>query len=276
MRSSIIFVIVVSVFISLAGTVRAEEPSVLESDIAIKGHSDYVDTLLTKKHSKAKLQRRAITNYKFVEKGDFAIGFDVSYGKFDSDESQFFALLKDFSATGNSFSFNPRIAYFYKDNYAVGIKYGYREISGGVDTLTIDIDEDMDFSFHETGFDYVNSSFALLHRSYVGLDKGHRFALFNETDLAYSYGKMKYDRMLESGRNETHTDAKEVRLGINPGISVFIMDKFTVEASIGIAGLKWRKERQVTNGKKAGWHESIGMDYKFNILNIKIGIVAYL
>ena len=61
-----------------------------------------------------------------------------------------------------------------------------------------------------------------------------------------------------------------------PGLSVFVMDKFTVEASVGIAGFKMNRKRQTTNGIESGWRKSLGMDYKFNIFNIQIGLVAYL
>lgn len=234
------------------------------------------DTVPVKQRDSERKRKRMITNYRFVAKGDVAVGLAFSFANYDTENSQFFSIVEDFSGTLSAFSVKPFVAYFYNHNSCVGLKYSNSKINGELNSLYVDIDEDLNFDMGRTSVDYVTNNVSLIHRSYVGLDRGHRFGLFNETSLGYIWGNMDYSRTLETGPKSTSAEIQELRLGINPGLSVFVMDKFTVEASVGIVGLNLRRERQTTNGEKSGWRKSAGMDYKFNIFNIQIGIVAYL
>ena len=54
------------------------------------------------------------------------------------------------------------------------------------------------------------------------------------------------------------------------------MENISAELSFGVAGFKYREENQTTNGESSGWRKSSGANFKINILNISIGIVAYL
>ena len=234
------------------------------------------DTVPVKQRTSERKRKRMITNYRFVAKGDIAAGLAVSFANYETENSQLFSLIEDFSGSVSAFAIKPFVAYFYKDNACVGLKYSNTKIDADLSSLYVDIDEDLNMSLGRTGFSYNLNSVSLIHRSYVGLDSGHRFGLFNETSLGYSWGGMNYLRNLSSGPTQTNTDIHEFRLGLNPGLSVFVMDKFTVEASVGIAGFKMTRKRQTTNGEKSGWRNTFGMDYKFNIFNIQIGLVAYL
>lgn len=234
------------------------------------------DTVPVKLRNSERKRKRMITNYRFVAKGDIAVGFAISFANYDTDDSQFFSIIEDFSGGISAFSTKPFVAYFYNHNSCVGLKYSNTKIDANLSSLYVDIDEDLNMELGETGCIYNLNSVALIHRSYVGLDRGHRFGLFNETSLGYSWGDMDYIRSLASGLTKTNTQIQELRLGLNPGLSVFVMDKFTVEASVGIAGVKMTRKRQTTNGVDSGWRKTLGMDYKFNIFNIQIGLVAYL
>lgn len=235
-----------------------------------------LDTVPVKQRESERKRKRMITNYRYVAKGDIAVGLAFSFANYDTDNSQFFSIVEDFSGTLSAFSVKPFVAYFYNHNSCVGFKYANSKIDGELNSLYVDIDEDLNFDMGRTTVNYVSNNLSLIHRSYVGLDRGHRFGLFNETSLGYIWGNMDYFRTLESGPKSTSTEIQELRLGINPGLSVFVMDKFTVEASVGIVGFNLHRERQTTNGLKSGWRKSAGMDYKFNIFNIQIGLVAYL
>ncbi len=247
-----------------------------EWDKIIRERNLAMDTVPVKQRESERKRRRMITNYRFVAKGDVAVGFAISFANYDTEDSQFFGMIEDFSGQISAFSTKPFVAYFYAPNSCVGVKYSNTKIDADLSSLYVDIDEDLNMELGKTGCGYNLNSVALIHRSYVGLDRGHRFGLFNETSLEYSWGEMDYVRTLASGLTKTNTDIQQIRIGLNPGLSVFVMDKFTVEASVGIAGFKMNRKRQTTNGVESGWRKSLGMDYKFNVFNIQIGIVAYL
>ena len=234
------------------------------------------DTVPVKQRESERKRKRMITNYRYVAKGDVAVGLALSFANYDTEDSQFFSIIKEFSGNVSAFAIKPFVAYFYKPNSCVGVKYSNTKIDANLNSLNVEIDESLDFGLGKTGVNYALNTVSLIHRSYVGLDRGHRFALFNETALGYSFGHMDYNRTLADGPKLTETQIQEVRLGLNPGLSVFVMDGFTVEASVGIAGIKFHSERQTTNGDSSGWRKTLGMDYKFNIFNIQIGLVAYL
>ena len=80
----------------------------------------------------------------------------------------------------------------------------------------------------------------------------------------------------EENFKDTQTRIREVHIGLNPGATVFIMENISAELSFGVAGFKYREENQTTNGESSGWRKSSGANFKINILNISIGIVAYL
>ena len=247
-----------------------------EWDNIVRERNYAMDTVPVKQRESERKRKRMITNYRFVAKGDVAVGFAISFANYNTDDSQFFGMIEDFSGQISAFSTKPFVAYFYAPNSCLGVKYANTKIDADLSSLYIDIDEDLNMDFGKTGFAYALNSVALIHRSYVCLDRGHRFGLFNETALEYSWGDMNYTRTLTAGLTETNTQIQQLRIGLNPGLSVFVMDKFTVEASVGIAGFKMNRKRQTTNGIESGWRKSLGMDYKFNIFNIQIGLVAYL
>ncbi len=234
------------------------------------------DTLPIKDRISERRKMRVITNYRFVAKGDIGAGFTVSYGRFGSEDSEFFSLIEDFSCDAWALSIKPFVSYFYKDNKCVGLKFTYTHIGVDIGSIDIYIDEDLNLTLYDTSCKYSLYSLSALHRSYVGLDHGHRFALFNETNLSYSWGSMDYGRFLREGERNTRTEIQELRLGLNPGLAVCVMNKFAVETSINIAGLKLRRERVTTDGERSGWRKTASMDYKFNVFNIQVGIVAYL
>jgi hypothetical protein len=64
----------------------------------------------------------------------------------------------------------------------------------------------------------------------------------------------------------------QVRLGLNPGLTVFIMENVSAEVSFGIVGFKYGWESQRNNEGETGKRHTSSADFKINLLNINIGI----
>ena len=205
---------------------------------------------------------RGIVNHLFVKRKTWMTGLTVSYAGYDSEDTQFLSLLKDFDCKAKLFTINPFVGYFIKENICIGIKFGYQNVYANLGNISLDIDDDL--------------STTVFYRSYVGLDRGKRFGLFNETSLSFNTGSSRYKRGSEENFKDTQTRIREVHIGLNPGATVFIMENISAELSFGVAGFKYREENQTTNGESSGWRKSSGANFKINILNISIGIVAYL
>ena len=221
---------------------------------------------------------RGITNYLFIPKKQWMGGMSASYANFDSKDSRMLlSLLKDFDFYGYTVKINPFIGYFFKDNQCVGAKLGYTRTMGRLGNLNLNI-EDLDLSMKDMYLMEDIFSGTIFHRSYVGLDTHMRFAVFNETSLSVGHGSTRFTRGKdgEERRKDTRTTITEVQLGLNPGLSVFIMNNVSTEVSFGVLGLKYRNEKQKTNQEETGSHTSSGANFKINLFNINIGITIHI
>lgn len=219
---------------------------------------------------------RGVKNLLFVKKKSWMTGLTISQGRYDSEDTEVLSLLKDFDCKVSYFSINPFLGYFIRDNIAMGLKFGYQKVYANLANFNIEISDDMSLSLKDMSFNQNMFNTTLFHRSYVGIDKGKRFGLFNEVSLSYSFGSSNYQRGSGENLRNTKTDIHEIRIGLNPGATVFIMENVSAELSFGVAGLNYRRQRQTTNGVDSGWRNSSGANFKINLLNINIGIVAYL
>ena len=150
-----------------------------EWDYLIRQRMFESDTVPVKQRTSERKRKRMITNYRFVAKGDVAAGLAVSFANYETEDSQFFSLIEDFSGGVSAFAIKPFVAYFYNNNSCVGLKFSNTKINADLSSLYVDIDEDLNMELGRTGFSYSLNSISLIHRSYVGLDRGHRFGLFN-------------------------------------------------------------------------------------------------
>lgn len=219
---------------------------------------------------------RGINQFLFIPKKAWMLGCTATYKSYDSDDSQMFSFLKDFNFNGELLKFTPYIGYMVRNNMAVGVKLGYQRVKGNLGNISIDLGEDLDFGLSDLRYNEDMFNLMLFHRSYVGLDRGRRFGVFNETYLAYNWGSNRFVQRNETQSRDTQTDVQEVHIGINPGLCVFIMNNVSFEFSVGIAGFKYRKEKQRTNNIELGEWRKSGANFKINIFDINMGIIVYL
>lgn len=217
---------------------------------------------------------RGIVNYKFVPKGKWVGGLTFSYMSFDSDDSSLlYSLLGDMDLNFGIKSLHPYVGYALKDNMIIGAKFGYNHLVGDVGNINLDLGSDLSFSLSNMRYTEDLYSFGVFNRSYIGLDTGGRFGLFNETALTYKRGTSNYNSGTEEeGLKHTETTINEIHLGINPGVAVFIMPNVCAEMSFGVAGFKYRSEKQRNESGEVGKRDTSGANFKINILNINIGI----
>lgn len=229
---------------------------------------------------------RGIINYRFIPKGKWIGGATASYVDFDSEDSRLlFSLLKDFDCHARTVSVKPFIGYALRNNIVIGAKLGYNHTIAQLDNLALNMD-DLDFSLKDIRYTEDTYSIGLFHRSYVGLDAGRRFGLFNETTLSFNTGSTRFSRGKENGETDateaenafksTETTLYELHIGINPGITVFIMQNVSAEMSFGVIGFKYNSETQKNNLGETGKRRNSGANFKINLFNINIGITLCL
>lgn len=219
---------------------------------------------------------RGLFNYMFIPRGQWMFGLTASYGELNTEDIQILSLLTDIDIKGKTYAIRPSVSYFFGHNQSVGLKVVYNHASGGIGSLGVDIDDDM--SFHLSDVSYISTTYsgALSYRSYVGLDRNKRFAVFNEADLSFTSGTSEFSRLNNGEPKLTRTRINEVALNFSPGVCVFIMENVSFNLSFGVFGLKYRTERQHTNGVYDGKRISSGANFRFNIFNINFGLGVHI
>lgn len=222
---------------------------------------------------------RGILNYRLIEKGKWMGGLTFSFINYESEEgSLLYSMLGDFDANFSIKAFNPYVGYAIKDNTVVGVKFGYNRVIGDLGNIDLNLGSDMSFSIGNMRYSEDLYSVGLFHRSYIGLDSSGMFGLFNETHLTYKRGHSNFTNGKSDSADITNTETtiNELRIGINPGVAVFITKNVSAEMSFGVAGFKYRSERQNNSLGEEGKRDTSGADFKINILNINIGLTFCL
>lgn len=162
-----------------------------------------------------------------------------------------------------------RSGYFIKDNFAVG---GYFKYANKLDQLTYtnDAGEVFDESLERS------YSIAPFIRNYLPLGKGS-FALFNETNLEFTYGSDV--RQVEDANdiNRTSGNSYMLKLGIQPGIAAFINELVSVEVGTSVLGLSSKYSTTRVNDDKdnEGYTWNNEVSFEIDLLSLFLGITFY-
>ena len=206
---------------------------------------------------------RNIDRNKFVYKGEVMLGLTASYGKVSSENSDIMLLLNGIDIGLRSTTIRPFFAYAYGDNRSVGVRFGYEYISGNL-------------SNSDVGLRNESYSWSLFHRDYLGLDRRGIVGVILETELLVKSGTTKFmvgadDVSASLSRNFA------AQLNVNPGLGIYVFPQVCVTATVGIGGLKYNNIRQFNDaGEMVGRRDHSSLDFKINITNIQIGVVAHL
>lgn len=219
---------------------------------------------------------RGLFNYIFIPRGKWAFGITASYGELRTEDIQVLSVLKDLDFAGKIYSVNPSIAYFFRSNQSVGMKFNYNRGTADLRKLAVDFDEDLSFSIRDVSYYQQSFSVAAFYRAYVGLDTRGRFGIFNETALSFGSGSSRFKRIFNEEPKDTRTISTTAALNFSPGVCVFVQDFVSFQVSFGVFGLSWRREDQTTDGKFEGSRETSGANFKFNLFNINFGLMIVI
>lgn len=222
---------------------------------------------------------REINKLKFAYKGEVIMGLTASYGTLSSDDTDILVILDNINASGSITTIKPYIGYFYRDNHCLGVRFGYRRLSGTLDNIDVDLgasnDLDVDIPYLDTSSD--NYSFGIFHRSYAGLDPKGRFGLFAEFELSMSIGSSEFAHERGDVIKRVYSDNMQVKLAFNPGAAVYIFPNVCATISFGLGGIQYTKVKQKdAQGNEIGTRDASKMKFKLNIAAINIGMTVHL
>lgn len=219
---------------------------------------------------------RNITNYTVASKGQWMFGLTASYTNHINDNYELLGIFKDFDTEGYNFKVNPFVAYFFRNNHAAGARATYSRTFLKVNNVSLDFDDDVNFSVKDIYLLQQMYSGTGFIRSYVGLGSSKRFGLFNETYITFSGGNAKLLRGTGEALNGTYSQIRALNVGVMPGLTAFITNNIGVEVSFGVAGFEYRKETQIHNQVETGVRRSSGANFKIDLFSINIGLAVYL
>ena len=215
---------------------------------------------------------RGLFNFLFIPKGQWMFGMTASYGEFSSDDVQVLSLIKNFNFKGKIYSVQPNISYFFRSNQSIGFKFNYSRGIGDLGGLSVDFDDDINFTLSDISYYSQTFTSSIFYRNYVGLGTEKRFAIFNEIDLAFGSGSSRFKRSYDGELKDTRTLTSKWGLNFSPGLTMFIMDQVCFNVSFGVFGLHVTHEKQYTNGVDEGRRTSSGANFRFNLFNINFGL----
>ncbi len=259
------------------------QPSKRSSDstlINIQTTTTYEAKKVIGKKKKKRVERperidRGIMQTVFIPKGQWMTGGTVSYSEHEEDNLNFL-VIKNVQGLGYTFNVSPYVGYFFKDNMAAGLRFGYNRTYLDMANFELNLGEDFNINLKDLYYlehEYQVSGFL---RTYMPIGKSKIFGLFNEVRLTYAYGVGKNSTGAGTEYDGTYEQAHNLQIGIAPGMSAFVTNWSAVEVSVGVMGYNFKWQNQKTNQVETGMRRTSSGNFKINLFSINIGMTFYL
>lgn len=223
---------------------------------------------------------RNIDLNKFVYKGEWMLGIAASYGTLDVSDSDLMLLFDDINLGLRRTAVLPYVAYAYRDNRAVGMRFGYEFLKADLGNAALDLGslaEDISFGISDIGIRSESFNYSLFHRNYIGLDRRGIVGAILEAELLVKSGNTSFYMGDGESRNYSMSKNFAAKLNLNPGLAVYVFPEVCVTVTVGIGSLYYNNIRQYNAvGIETGRRDHSALKFKLNIADIQIGVVAHL
>lgn len=272
-----LFIFIVAVTFCLT-TANAQQ---VVADTLQRGTKETVSVPRKKSHFLPTTRRidRNIDLNKFVYKGEVMLGIAASYGTLDVSDSDLMLVFDDINLGLRRAAVMPYIAYAYKDNRSVGLRFGYEFLQGDLGNVALNLGSAADLSFSITDIGIKSESYAwsLFHRNYIGLDRRGIIGAILESEVQVKTGTTSLYVGAGDDRSQSINKNFAARLNFNPGLAVYVFPEVCVTVTVGIGGLYYNNIRQFDAvGVETGRRDHSALKFKFNVADIQIGVVAHL
>lgn len=215
---------------------------------------------------------RKLYNWLIYPKGLWHIGLTANYGELNTEDMEILSIVNDIDLHGKIYSIKPSVSYFLRNNLCVGMRLAFTKGDMGINSLKVDIDEDMSFNLHDIKYTSDSYSAAVFIQQYFGLSRRGRFAVFNEAEVSVGTGSSHFIRPFDGQLRDTRTRSQSFNINYSPGVSIMMMKNAAFNLSFGIFGFHLKDEKQWENGEESGSRFTSGINFRFNIFNINFGV----
>ncbi len=220
----------------------------------------------------------------FIPKGLWMCGATVNYREWEN-ENENLLVLKDLNMEGYVFSVSPYVGYFVRDNLALGVRYNYSRYYFFLGNLDLKLGEGLSIDLEDLYFLEHRHEASAFMRYYMPLFGSKILGAFAEVRATYSHanGSNSTGRRTEALNtlDGTYETVNKLQLGVTPGLCIFVTNFAAVETSIGVLGVdyKWSNYKNLkpnSNEYQYGKSHSGGVNFRFNIFTVNLGMTFYL
>lgn len=283
MQKLLLFILLFAFGNTICVQASSMQPEELLSDTTLTENQTSAASITEKIVGKKKRKRverperidRGIMQAVFIPKGQWLAGGTVSYSEHEENNLNFL-VIKNVEALGYTFNVSPYVGYFFKDNMAAGLRFGYNRTYLDMANFELNLGEDFNINLKDLYYlehEYQVSGFL---RTYMPIGKSKIFGLFNELRLTYAYGVGKNSTGSNTEYDGTYEQAHNLQIGIAPGMSAFVTNWSAVEVSVGVMGYNFKWQNQKTNQIETGIRRTSSGNFKINLFSINIGMTFYL
>ena len=219
--------------------------------------------------------KRNLELVNFVPKGQWLTGVSVNYSQSNMDNYQFF-IVEELEGDIYTFKISPTVMYAFKDNMAVGGKFGYSRSRSNLDNARVVIDSSTDYTASSMYLLSQEYSAMGVYRYYFSIGKSKRFGMFGEAQFELGLGQSKIREGTGNNVIGSFNDNISLNIGLAPGIVMFLNNYSAIEVNVGVIGLSYNHTRLITNQVHEATFTSAGANFKINIFSISFGMMFYL
>ena len=209
----------------------------------------------------------------FVTKGAWMVGGTLSYSQHINDGHNIL-LINDINSKGYNLSVNPKVLCMVKDNMGVGLKFSYDRGMLDLSSASLSV---AGIEMNAKDCYQINHKYSVhaVCRAYIPFSNIKRFSLFADVLLG---GSFKQGKAFNAGAEYvygTYQQATSLELAVNPGIMVFLSNRLSMECNVGLFGVNYGWNNQVTNQVSTGGADLAAAGFMVDLLSIGVGLSYY-
>jgi len=208
-------------------------------------------------------------DFKPFKKGTFYTGFSMALEDRQSENTENI-FQKTIEGDKVNFDLAVKAGYYLSDYGMIGLNFSiYEKRFEGI--LFKDPDN-LETKSITRGFSVTPN-----YRTTLPLTANERLSFF--TTLGVTLGKsntLKRETKNFDEIQKSFTENYNLRAGLSPGISFFAMENFALEVQLDVLGYELNVENKTINDVKKSRDVRQNVDFKLNILSVKVGLAYYM
>ncbi len=210
----------------------------------------------------------------YIEKGSWQIGFSGGYrtygaeGLGETNGTSLYGIVNNLSGQAKMWNASASAAWFFANNVAVGVRFGYEQSDVDIDSGTILTFVTLQ-NRHIDGMHYTGDLFC---RAYIPLFNSKIFAIYGEGSLGGKRGYSKDYEETDRGKLGTYSDDFSFAFKMSSGLSVFVNDFCAISVTLPFLqiGKTWSDE--IKEGEPSCKRSQVIANYKPDFLGLSIGV----